>query len=132
MSTQHLDLTPFKSALESLEKALAQPKNEYLRDSVIQRFEYTYEFAWKTLKRYLEFDEGVENVDVLSRKDLFRLAAEKGLISDVNDWFEYHAARNESVHTYSEIIAEEIYEVAQKFVHSARKLLDELQRRSDD
>lgn len=46
-----ISLKPFKNAQASLEKAVAQPKDEFIRDSVIQRLEYTYELAWKTLKR---------------------------------------------------------------------------------
>jgi uncharacterized protein len=81
MSESRLDLSPLRKALASLDLALAQPKNEFLRDSVIQRFEYTYDLSWKLLKRHLEEDEGVENVDRLTRKELLRMAFEKGLIA---------------------------------------------------
>ncbi|WP_448568477.1 nucleotidyltransferase substrate binding protein [Thermus sp.] len=37
-----------------LASALAQPKDEFVRDSAIQRFEFTFELSWKTLKTYLE------------------------------------------------------------------------------
>lgn len=46
-------LSSFERALERLSDALSQPKNEFLRDSAIQRFEFTFEFAWKIMKGYL-------------------------------------------------------------------------------
>lgn len=128
----HLEiLNAFRFALEALRRALAQPKDEYLRDSVIQRFEFTYELAWKSLKRYLEEDEGTENVDILSRRDLFRLAAEKGLLDDPLAWFGYHQARNETVHTYREAKAEEVYTVAAAFQAEAGRLLERLEARRE-
>ena len=40
------------TALTRLEGALAQPVNEFVRDSAIQRFEFTFELFWKSLKAY--------------------------------------------------------------------------------
>ncbi|MFM8312950.1 MAG: nucleotidyltransferase substrate binding protein, partial [Deltaproteobacteria bacterium] len=45
------DIGPFKNAVSKLEQALAQTKNEFIRDSVIQRFEFSVELAWKTSKK---------------------------------------------------------------------------------
>jgi len=131
MNDADLDLSPLRKALASLELALAQPKTEFIRDSVIQRFEYTYELSWKLLKRHLENDEGVENTDQLTRKQLFRVALEKGLIRTVEDWFAYHRARNNTAHAYNESTAEEVYETAIRFAPDARALLDELERRTN-
>ena len=129
MTPGSINLSSYRQALEALQRALAQPKNEYLRDSVIQRFEFTYELAWKALKRYLEQEEGAENVDILQRRDLYRMAAEKGLISDPVAWFGYHRARNETVHTYQEAKADEVYAIAAEFVKDAMVLLANLEQR---
>ena len=128
---KRLDLSPLRRALAALELALAQPKNEFIRDSVIQRFEYTYELSWKLLKRHLEEDEGVANIDQLTRKQLFRAAVEKGLIRDVDAWFAYHRARNDASHAYNQATAEEVYDAARRFAPDACSLLDELERRSN-
>ncbi len=126
-----LDLTAFHDALESLRKAitrsLANPADEEVRDAVIQRFEYTYELAWKTLARYLE-GEGVREVTVFSKKDLFREAATRKLIAGSESWFSYQKARNETSHTYNPEKAKEVHSKAVAFAQEAGKLLDVLQR----
>ena len=119
-------LTPLEKAIASLRLALAQEKNEFIRDAVIHRFEYTYELCWKMLRRQLIADIGAESVNELSRKDLFRIAAEHGYISDPLSWFGYHKARNESSHTYNEKIAEEVYCAAEDFLPSAETLYSKL------
>ena len=57
-----LDLTPLERALASLEEAFqacdALPDNSLMRDGAIQRFEFTYELAWKFLRRALLRDVG--------------------------------------------------------------------------
>lgn len=40
-----LNLSPLVKAIQSLQSALAQAKDEFVRDAVIQRFEYTYELC---------------------------------------------------------------------------------------
>lgn len=123
-------LTPLRKALISLKTAIVQPKDEFVRDAAIQRFEYTYELAWKMLKRHLDESEGAATVDPLSRKDLFRLGGERGIVENVEAWFAYHRARNETSHTYDENKAEQVYEVARQFAGDAEKLLQELERRN--
>jgi len=125
MSENRLILTPYKKALHSLSKGLKQPKDEFTRDAVIQRFEYTYELSWKMLKRYLAEETGIREFNV---KNLYREAGRQNLIDNVEKWFEYHAARNLTSHTYNEITAEETYETAKRFLPDAEKLLSNLER----
>lgn len=129
MIAKKLILTSLAKAVASLEEVLSLEKNVIVRDATIQRFEYTYELCWKMMKSHLEMDEGRENVDALHRKDLFRLAAEKGLIGDAASWFDFHQARNETSHTYEEERAEQVFAVARRFAPAARALLTELERR---
>ena len=52
-----LDLTSLKQALTSLQKAIErygqETEHEEVRDSFIQRFEYSYELCWKMLSKEL-------------------------------------------------------------------------------
>lgn len=126
-----LILTPLQKAVASLELALQQPKDEFIRDAVIQRFEYTYELCWKMLRRKLIEDLGESEVVMLSRRELFRLAADYGLIADSTHWITYHKARNETSHVYDEAKAEEVFQVAGQFLPDAKKLNDKLRARSE-
>ena len=43
----------FSRALARLGEALSAPKSDLVRDAAIQRFEFTFELAWKTMKLWL-------------------------------------------------------------------------------
>lgn len=131
-----LDFSPFDKALASLKKALARaqqtPGDEELRDACIQRFEYTFEIAWKMLKRQLEKEIGTsQEVDTYSKKSLFRVAGERGLLVNVEPWFEYLEKRNLTTHTYNAVYAEEVYAAIAPFVDDANDLLARLKARHD-
>ena len=128
MSDHQLDLSALQKAVQSLVRGIEQPKNEYTRDAVIQRFEYTFELCWKMIKRYLKVEAGIDEFNI---KNLFRLAAQHQLISDVEDWFRYHQARNLTTHTYNERTADETYEIAKKFCPDAQQLLIQLENAID-
>ncbi|MGH7989140.1 MAG: nucleotidyltransferase substrate binding protein [Limisphaerales bacterium] len=122
-----LVLTPFEKALETLEQIVVRPVDDIVRDATIQRFEYTYELAWKMIKRHLDWS-GYSDTASLSKRDLFREAAKTKLIANADAWFDYHQARNETSHTYELKTAEEVYEAAVKFAPDARALLTELKK----
>lgn len=130
-----LDLSSFQKAVKSLGRAIvrskSEPSDEELRDAVIQRFEYTYELSWKMMKRWLEQASPTPaDVDRLSYRDMIREAAEKGILSNVEDWFEYREQRNLTTHTYDEEEAKSVYKTALKFYNDAETLLKELEKRT--
>lgn len=117
-----IDYTSLENAIKSLEKALSRtPKNDIERDGVIQRFEYTFELAWKFVRRVF-LAMGRNNVQA-SPKPLIREAHTEHLIDDVEAWFEFLEARNNTVHIYDSRIADKVFEVARKFPPFVRKLL---------
>lgn len=133
-----LDLSSLKKAVDSLDRAIkvAGGSNnfdqvEVIRAGVIQNFEFTYELCWKFMKRWLELNAGAAAADGSTRKELFRLAAESRLITGVENWFKYHAARNETAHTYDPAKAAEIFALAAPFAIDARSLLKALEERND-
>ena len=137
LGSMKLDLTSWKRALASLERAItrstAAANDEELRDAVIQRFEYSYELSWKMLKRHLEQvvpDPG--RVDQWSFKELMREAAERGLITAVEPWIEYRYQRNMTAQVYDEEKARRVAETAQSFITDAKALLAAVERRNVD
>ena len=106
-------------------------QKDAIRAGVIQNFEFTYELCWKFMKRWFEVNLGSSYVEGIARRQLFRLAAENKLIDDVNQWMEYHDARNETSHTYDEDTAEDVFETARQFSADAENLLKALEARND-
>lgn len=130
-----LDLTSLEKALFSLEYAIVrsqkEPQDEEVRDSVIQRFEYSYELAWKMLKRQLEIDSPTPlSVDMMGFKDMIREAAERGLINNPESWFEYRRQRNLTSHTYNQAKAQQVYQTALLFIQDAKIVLHHLKQRN--
>lgn len=97
--------TDFLSALARLKEALAQPESSFLRDATIQRFEFTYELAWKAIKLWLES----KDITALNAKETLQGAVQQGLIQDGNSWSELHRMRNLTSHTYDEAQAIRVY-----------------------
>jgi len=95
----HLQREHFAQALARLKDALAQPETEYLRDAVIQRFEFTFEMAWKTLFRYL----WLKGERVAAKAwDVLPAAFEARLITDADTWMRLREMRNDTSHEYDE------------------------------
>jgi len=98
-------LASLDAGLARLEAALAQEKTEWTRDSAIQRFEFTFELAWKAVARCAR-EEGLE---ALSPREALRTALRLGWIGDDDAWLRMLDDRNRTAHTYNEATAEEIY-----------------------
>jgi nucleotidyltransferase substrate binding protein (TIGR01987 family) len=114
----------------ALMNALDAVTRDAIQSGVIQHFEFTYELAWKFIKRRLEADIGRSSVDGVSRRELFRIAAENGLIEDVEAWFQYHVARNETSRAYDLAVAARVYTTSLTFAADAVRLLTVLEARN--
>lgn len=102
-----------------------------IKAGVIQHFEFTYELCWKFIKRWLELNLGSTYVDGVTRRELFRLAAEHQLIQSVDEWMVFHGARNHTSHVYDPVVAEDVFLTAQKFIFAAKELLAAIEARND-
>ncbi|KJJ85789.1 nucleotidyltransferase substrate-binding protein [Candidatus Omnitrophus magneticus] len=141
-TTMPLDLSSLQKAVSSMERAVKvadilikgavdTDQEEVIRAGVIQNFEFTYELCWKFMRRWLELNEGGQIVDKLTMKELFRMAAERQLIQDVEAWFRYHKARNQTSYIYDEIVATDVYETSVNFFKDAKLFLKTLGERND-
>lgn len=90
-----------------------------IRAGVIQNFEVTYDQCWKLMNRWLNINVGRESLHIITRKDLFREAAEYGLIDNVEQWFKFHAARNNTSHNYDISIALETLQLSKELYTAA-------------
>jgi nucleotidyltransferase substrate binding protein (TIGR01987 family) len=97
----------YSKALSQLKKFIVKGKelNELEEQGMIQAFEYTFELAWNLLKDYYEY-QGVTNLQ--GSRDAFRLAFNRGLISDGEAWMKMIESRSKTSHTYNEETADEI------------------------
>lgn len=116
------DTSKLNDALASLEEGLkAPPRNDLERDGVIQRFEFTFEMAWKTGRKFLD----LVGLQANSPREALRLMGQQGWL-EVELWFAFLEARNSVTHIYDKRIAEAVYERAQAFAPECRRLLDVL------
>jgi nucleotidyltransferase substrate binding protein (TIGR01987 family) len=109
----------FEQALNRLAEALARPEDAIVRDACIQRFEFTFEMAWKALQRYA-LAEGLECV---SPRDCFRTGFRLGLIDNDARWMAMVEDRNRTAHTYDEKSAIAIYRALPAYTQLLRGLL---------
>lgn len=101
----------------------ADDLSELEQEGLIQRFEYTFELAWKVMQDLLkhkgyEFQQGPNGT--------LRQAFEDGLLSDHDGWRRMGMARITTSHTYNE---GEAAEVVHRIYESFAPLLSELDRR---
>jgi nucleotidyltransferase substrate binding protein (TIGR01987 family) len=139
MTTQpqlpEIDVAPLERATSQLEKALQarqiSPTDEFIRDAVIQRFEFTCELSIKMIRRYLKTIAATEDeVDILTFRELIRRATDLKLLqADISDWMRFRQARTDTVHTYNEIRAVDVAGATAKFAIEARTLLNVLKER---
>jgi nucleotidyltransferase substrate binding protein (TIGR01987 family) len=137
-----LDLAGLRRAIHSLESAIFVMQEklavsdsfgaemDVIRAGVIQNFEFTYELCWKFMKRWLEENYGPVYVDGVPRRELFRLAAENLLLTDVDRWMDFHRARNRTSHVYDFMVAQAVLTEVLAFLPEAQDFLRRLEERN--
>ncbi len=130
-----LDLSAFEKALASLFEVIKvyndDKTNLITRDSMIQRFEYTYSLALKMIKRYFLNGAFVfENIDSMTFNEMIRQANKMGLLrSNLEKWDNYRQKRNLTSHTYDENVAKEVVSIIEDFAQEVQYLLDKLKEK---
>lgn len=122
MSKINIKLENFRKAFTKLEAIYLKPITEdraYI-DATIQRFEFTFELAWKFLKEYFAEQGKVLNYP----KEILKEAFVADIISDEDLWLYMLADRNMTSHTYDEKLADEIYKRIKNYVPVIKELLN--------
>jgi len=95
----HQRFANYEQAFLRLQEAVGLPHlNELERNGLIQRFEFTLDLAWKTLKDFLE-EQGF--LFKPSPKDTLRLAQQSGYITFAQALIDGIEIRNTLSHDYS-------------------------------
>lgn len=131
---EKLDVTSFENALNSLEEVIevynSDETNLITRDSMIQRFEYTYSIALKMIKRFFSQGAFVENLDGMTFNEMVRQANKMSLLkSNLETWTLFREKRNLTSHTYDEKIANDVVKIIPLFCEEAKFLLNKLKER---
>ncbi len=122
MSKLNNIIKELSNANNRLKEALGLEPTQIHKDATIQRFEFTFELAWKTIQSY---NRG-QGLECRSPRNCFRTAAELKIIKSPETWFEFLEARNLIAHTYNEKIANEVYKTAARFPNNIDSLLDKI------
>lgn len=115
----------FFKAMEAFGQVLSMniAPQDVQRDAAIQRFEFTFELAWKALKDFY-YEKGI---DLNSPKDLFRHAFASGDIQDEKIWLAMLKDRNLTSHTYNEMLSCDVFSRLPSYfkaLQTLKKLLD--------
>lgn len=102
-------------------------KDDIIRDSLIQRFEFTYELTHKALKEFMKY-LGVTLENSFPRT-IYKKAYVNNLISDDKVWINLLEDRNKTSHIYNEKLADEIAKnIVDKYVNAIGELVDNLEK----
>jgi nucleotidyltransferase substrate binding protein (TIGR01987 family) len=105
---------------EALER---KPENLSMleKEGVIQRFEYIFELAWKTLKDYLE--EGGLIISPVTPRQVIKEAFAAKVISNGEVWINMLDNRNLLSHTYDSFVFEQaVKAIAEHYLPAMAKL----------
>lgn len=106
---------------EAIEASSERELSQLEREGIIQRFEYTWELAWKTIKDYLDFSGVI--VEESTPRAVLKAAYAAGVIGHGDDWMDALDARNKMSHTYNfKVFEQVIADIKKRFLG----ILDEL------
>ena len=121
------NLKSFEKALLQLGDALEESESPIVRDACLQRFEFSYELLWKTLKIFLEEIHGVRAV---SPRQVFKEAFALSIIDEELTFVEMIESRNTLSHTYNEEQAMKIYVKCADYLKAMKSVLAQLNKQT--
>ena len=97
-----------RASAARLREAVEQPESDLIRDATIQRFEFTFEVVWKTLKLFLER----QGYECGGPRPTLKKAFAEGLIPTAEEadiWLRMLEDRNLTSHAYDQALAASIH-----------------------
>jgi len=111
-------LENFERAFQLLQEAFEKDParmSDLEKEGVVQRFEYTFELAWKTLKDYLVYNGVV--FDQITPRSVIKQAFAARIIEDGQTWIDMLEQRNLMSHTYDSAIFETVFgSISERYV----------------
>ena len=119
----------YKRAFFLLREAIEWQQERELTDlekeGTIQRFEYTWELLWKTLKDYLE-NEGIV-LEKITPKAVLMASVKAKIINKQETWMQALDDRNKMSHVYSTVVFEQVISnIAESYLSLFDRLYEKL------
>lgn len=133
MKKSELNLTILKNSFNTLKECYndytlqqdTKLKN-YIKDSCIKRFEYTYETSKKIMNKFLkkEYDKTEKE---LSINNIFREMYAIGLIKNFENWVDYREKRNLTSQEYCVEKIDTIIDIVPAFIDDTEYLIKHIE-----
>ena len=112
-----------EKAFVKLNEGVNTAEDELEKDGVIQRFEFSLELIWKTLRLFLK-NSGIE---VKTPKESLKEAFKIGWIKDEKTFLDMLEDRNRTSHIYDKDTSDEILErIKNSYIQAMEQVLREL------
>lgn len=131
MDNIELDIETLRNAKDSLVKAynafILGNENtdmcDIIADSCVKRFEYTFETAWKVMKKNFKLQYSKTESE-LTMNNIFRFMEGYGFTSSWLKWKEYYAQRNNTAHEYNSNKSKNLITLISDFLDEVEILLN--------
>lgn len=117
-------LSTLKDILDKSEAGVPEEYALAVRDSIIQRFEYSIDTFWKFLKLYLQEHLKV-TLESTTPRAIIREAINANLVSeeDASILMDCITSRNETSHTYNEFLAQQVADSVPEYYQVMHKII---------
>ena len=118
-------LAKLEQAFIKLKDGASKAQDELGEDGVIQRFEFTYELLWKTIKIFLQ----AKGVQSRTPRDSLKEAFKLEWLDKEEDFLNMLDDRNKTSHIYDQKTSREILErIKNSYIPAIEKVLTKLKK----
>jgi nucleotidyltransferase substrate binding protein (TIGR01987 family) len=117
-------LDRFRIVVAERDRWVAEGNGDIVLDVAAKRFEFTYEMAWKALKRVLDY----LGIDARAPRPVFKEAYAQGLLTDEQVWLDMIEMRNLAAHVYDEHEISRILVELERYLSAFDSLLSRLRQ----